>query len=83
MIAAYFLAFPYQDRDERIVARPELLISVDVHDIETKRKPRLEFLQRGYHFVTKMTMLATVKGKRNGACPHIICCLCCRHSFSS
>jgi hypothetical protein len=87
MITANFLAFSYQDRDEFVVARPELLVPVDIHDIETKGQPRLEFLQGGYHFMAQVAVLASVESKQGAigrhrtiCCP---CCLCCRHSFSS
>jgi hypothetical protein len=60
MIMANFLAFAHEDRDELVVARPEFLVLVDIHDIEAKGKPSLEFFQGGYHFMAKMTVLAAV-----------------------
>jgi hypothetical protein len=60
MIMANFLSSPYEDRDELVIARPEFLVLVDIHDIETKGQPRLEFLQRTDHFMAKMAVLAAV-----------------------
>jgi hypothetical protein len=63
VITANFLSSSHEDGDELVVARPEFLVLVDIHDIETKSKPSLEFLQGGYHFVAKMAVLAAVEGK--------------------